>query len=329
MSKGIGRLMQVGLAKETTRGTVESAATYWIPFSEAEINEKDEKALVDMSYGLIEESQGEEIVKQWAEGSLKGPVTDKSFGLILLATLGAVSTGDNADSDATVKDHTFTVAQSAQHQALSVFLDDPLGGQDYKHAMGVISSLELNYETGKFIEFTANFMAKKGESATNTPATTTEYRFLPQHLTFKLASNISGLGAASAISIKSLKLNIEKNVESDDVLGSVAPADFLNKQFTITGELEAIWQNESDFKTAALAGTAKAMRIDLVNSNQTIGNSANPRLKIDLAKVIFSEFANPIKINDVMIQTLSFKAHYSQSDTKLIEALMTNTVASY
>lgn len=329
MSKGIGRKMQVGIAKETSRGTAESAATYWAPFSEAEINEKDEKALVDMSYGLIEESQGEEIVKQWAEATVKAPVTDKHFGLLLLAALGSVSTGDNADSDSSVKDHTFSVAQSAQHQALTLFLDDPLGGQDYKHAMGVLSSLELNYERGKFIEYSANFMAKKGQTASLSPATTTEYRFLPQHLSFKLASDISGLDGASAISIKSLKLTIEKNVESDDVLGSVAPADFLNKSFTITGELEAIWQNESDFKTAALAGTAKAMRIDLVNSGVTIGNAANPRLKIDLAKVVFGEFANPIKINDVMVQSLSFKAHYSTGDTKMVEALMTNTVASY
>lgn len=329
MAKGIGRKLQVGIAKETSRGTAESSATYWAPFSEAEISEKDEKVLVDQSYGLIEESQGQDIVKQWAEGNIKAPLTDKHFGLILLAALGSVSTADNADSDPSVKDHTFTVAQSAQHQALTLFMDDPVGGQDYKFAMGVLTALEISYERGKFIEYSADFMAKKGATASLSPATTTENRFLPHHLTFKIASDISGLSGATPIALKSLKLKIEKNVESDDVLGSIAPADFLNKQFTITGELEAIWQNETDFKTATLAGTAKAMRIDLVNTGVTIGSAANPRLKIDLAKVVFGDFSTPIKLNDVMVQSVSFKAHYSAGDSKLVEALLTNAVSSY
>lgn len=329
MAKGIGRRIQVGIAKETTRGTAESSATYWAPFSEAEVVDKDEKVIADPSRGIIEDSEGQEIVSQWAEASITAPLTDKHFGLILLAAFGGLSTGDNADSDASVKDHAFTVSQSAQHQALTLFLDDPIGGQDYSHALGVLNSLEISYERNQFVQYVANFMAKKGATATLSPASTSESRFLPQHLSLKLASNLSGLDAATAIPVKSLKINIEKNVEKDDVLGSLAPADFLNKQFTVTGELEAIWQNESDFKTAALAGTAKAMRIDLVNTGVTIGNSANPRFKLDLAKVIFSEFSNPIRVNDVMMQTLTFKASYSISDSSMISALLTNTVASY
>ncbi|MDQ3158808.1 MAG: phage tail tube protein [bacterium] len=328
MSKGIGRILQVGVAKETVRGTSEAAATYYIPFSDASIEEKDEKALRNQSRGIIEESVGEDIVRQWAEGSITAPLTDKSFGLILLATFGTCTTGANVDGSGTIKDHVFTVAQSAQHQALSIFLDDPLGGQDYKFAMGVISSLEINYERGKFIEFSANFMSKKGATATLTPSATTENLFLPNHFVFKVASAQSGLTAATAIPMKSLKLSIEKNVEADDVLGSLAPADFLNKQFIITGELEAIWQNESDFKTAALAGTAQAMRLDLLHT-VTIGTAAKPQLRIDLNSVVFGEFKTPIKIDDVMVQTLSFKAHYSTTDSKMVTATLTNAVASY
>ena len=329
MSKGIGRLFQVGIARETTRGTAISSAAYWIPFSELALEEKDTKVVDDMSYGVIEDTQGQSIIKQWAEGKLKAPIGDRHFPLVLYSVLGSLSTGANADGSGNVKDHTITVGQTAQHQSLTYFLDDPLAGVDYKHANGVATSLEISYEMGKFLEYSLNIKAQKGVSTTNTPSTTAENRFLPQHVTFKLASSYSGLGAASAQVIKSLSLKFDNNIEDDYVLGSLAPADFLNKQFTIEGTLEAMWQNESDFKTFVLAGTSKAMRIDIVNSDVTIGTSANPEIKIDLAKVVFEAVTRPIKVNDMVKQTLNFKAHYSQSDTKMVQIVATNLITSY
>lgn len=329
MAKGIGRLFQFGVAKETVRGTAESAATFWVPFSEASLDERQDKITNEQSYGVIEDSYGQDIGKQWAEGNIKAPIGDKHFGLILLNMLGSVSTADNPDSDPTVKDHTFSVGQSAQHQALSLFLDDPLGGQDYKHALGMLSSLEITYERGQYVQYTANVRAKKGATASLTPSTTSENRFTHKHVVFKMATNLAGLGAASATVLKSLNLTIENNLEDDDVLGSVDPADFLNKQFTVTGQMEAMWQNESDFKTAFIANTAKAFRLDLINTDTTIGSAANPQLQIDLAKVYLQELTRPIQVNDLVMQTLGFKAVYSTSDSKMITAKLTNTQASY
>ena len=326
MAKGIGRLLQFGIAKETVRGTPESAASYYIPFSELDIDEKFTNIIDDQSRGIIEDSVGQSTIKQWAEGQWKAPVADKHFPLVLFAILGTKAVAGPTDSAYT---HTITVAQSSQHQALSLFVDDPLAAADYKHGLGMISGLEINYETGKFLEYTAKFKAKKGASATLTPSATTENRFLPQHLVFKLATSYSGLTAASAQTIKSLKLTIDQSLEDDDVLGSVTPADFLNKQFMIEGTVEALWQNESDFKTFVLAGTTKAMRIDLVNTDALIGAATNPQVRIDLAKVVFTEITRPVRINDMMKQTLAFKAHYSTGDSLMVSAQAVNAVASY
>jgi hypothetical protein len=328
MAKGIGKLFSFGVAKEATRGTAESSASYWIPWLNLDIQERDNKVLDEASIGVIEDSVDQKIVKQWAEGKWDAPIGDKHFPLILLASLGTISSALKSGETA-VYDHTITVVQNAQHPSLTFFIDDPLTGADYKHALGVITSLEIKYELGKYLQYTANIKAKKGTSATINPATTSENKFLPQHLTFKLANNLAGLDTANAISLKSLSLKIEKNIEDDDVLGNIAPIDFLNKQFSIEGTLEAIWQNESDFKTIALSGTPKAMRIDLVNSDVTIGNSSNPRIKIDLAKVIFKEITRPVTVGDIVKQTLAFKAHYSISDNKMVTILVNNTVASY
>src|SRR3989338_398333 len=175
MSKGIGRLFQLGIAKETVRGTPESAAGYWIPFSEMSIEEKDQKIPDEQAYGVIEDSIGMSIITKWAQGNFKAPIGDKHFPLVLLAALGNLSSSLHA-GESIVYDHTITVQQSARHQALSLFLDDPLGGQDYKHALGVIESLEIVYELGQFLSYTANLRARKGATATLSPANRSEER---------------------------------------------------------------------------------------------------------------------------------------------------------
>ncbi len=330
MGKAIGRITAVGIAKETVRGTPEAAATYWIPFEEASVEERYENVIDEASRGIKEGSVGESRVRDWAEVSIKAPVDDTHFPLVLYSLFGTLVTSDNADSNAAVKDHTIDVVQSAQTQALSIFVDDPAGAQDYKHGLGMVESLEIAYEQQKFLSYTLTMKAKKGATATNTPSySSTANRFLPQHVVFKLASAQSGLTAASATVIKSFTLKFTPNLEEDWSLGSTTPTDYLHKQFTVEGTLEALWQNESDFKTAALAGTQKAMRIDMKNTDVTIGAAANPQIQIDLYKVLFTEITRPFAINDLIKQTLSFRGHYSTTDSKMIRAIATNIVASY
>lgn len=326
MSKGTGRLIQAGIAKETSRGTAESAATFWIPFSDLSFDEKRGHIFDSEARGIIEDSVGSEVVSKHAEGALRAPVADEHFGLILLATLGAVSTSGPTDSAYT---HTFTVAQSAQHQALTVFLDDPIAGADYKYALGVVRSLEISYELKKYLEYNVGLIAKKGATATLTPSGTTENRFRPQDVSFKTASSLSGLGAATAKSVRSLRLSIEKNVENDDVLGSVEPNDFINKEIVITGEIEAVWENEAAYQADFAAGTTKAMRLAVTNADVTIGTGTHPSLTIDLAKATFTELGRGFGLNDVVTQRLAFKAHYSISDSKMVTAALVNAQSSY
>lgn len=327
MAKGIGRLVQMGIARETTRGTA-VAPTFWIPYQEFALEEKDTRIKDEQSRGVIEDSVSESIVKQWAEGSIKAPIGDRSFALFLYSLLGTLSTAANTPETG-VHTHTITVLQNAQHPTLTFGLDDPLAAQDYQHVNGVLLTLEIAYEMGNFVNYTIGLKARKGATATLTPAILTENRYLPQHLTFKQATNLAGLAAAVATVIKSLTLKITQNIEDDDVLGNIAPADFLGKNFMIEGTVEAIWQNESDFKTNALAGTVRALRIDLVNTGATIGAVTNPQLQIDLAKVNFKELTRPIRINELVKQTLSFTAHYSTGDTQAISIKAVNTTASY
>lgn len=326
MAKTIGRFIQFGIARETTRGTSPASASFWIPWSDLAIDEKDERIMNDQTRGVIETTVGENIVKQWAEAEITAPITDRTFPLFLYALLGSNATTGPAET--TVYTHTVNVGQSIQHQALSLYLDDPAAGQDYTFALGMITDLEINYERGAYINFNAKMKAKKGADATLTPATNTENRFLPHHLTFKIAANQAGLTAASATQLKSAKISFKPNVIDDDVLGSITPADFNNTGFEVEGTLELMFDDETE-KDLALAATARALRFDLINTDVTIGTTLNPQIQIDFYNVTFQPITRSIKAGEYVLQTVTFKAHYSISDSKMLQIVNRNTLASY
>jgi hypothetical protein len=394
-TKGIGRLFALGLAKETTRGTAISSAAYWLPFNDLGFDEKFENAMKDQAFGVIENSVGESRVKNWAEGTFKVPLIERSIGLLLYTVMGGYAVSGPTDSSYT---HTFTVGQSAQHQSLTMFIHDTLSGQDYSHANGVIHKLDIDAEVKKFVELTLSAKAQKGAAQSAfTPSLLTENYFLPQYMTFSSAPstagvngtltatgtaattvNVTGLSintnllnvgmrvtaanlpagatitaivSSSAftlsvattgaigtmtfngaiVALKSFKLSIDENIEDQDVLGSVSPSDFLNKEFKVEGTLEAIFQNNSDFKTVSLATptVGQGLLIDIKNTDVTIGAATNPELKITLDQVYFSEYSRPVKVKDLVYQTVKFRATYNTTNSEMIKLALTNTVTTY
>lgn len=324
MSKFIGRLADIGIAKEASRGTAESSVDFYLPKVSLSLDDGIEQTIDESSVGVIEDAQGASVIAKFAEGEIEGNIHDKSFGLMLLAALGSVST--TGPSETTVYTHAFSVLQSAQHPSLTLFLDDP--NQDYKYALAMLQTLELDVMLGQYARYRASFRSKAGETATLTPSYSTENHFLPQHASLKTASDLSGLGAASAIDVRSCRLTIDKNIEDDRKLGSLAQADILNKQLSVEGTLELVF-NDNTFKTEMLGDTAKAMRLRLTNSDVTIGSSLNPQLTIDLAKVKFSNFEKAYENDSIVTATVDFKGFYSLSDTSLISAELINEQASY
>lgn len=324
MSKFIGRLADIGIAKESVRGTAETTASFWLPKLSLTMDDMVEQVVDESSIGVIEDSPNAAVVGKFATGELEGNIADNSFGLLLLAALGSVST--SGPSQSTVYTHTFSVQEDAQHDSLTLFLDDP--NQDYKFALGMIDSLELDFAVGQFAKFTAGFRAKVGATATLTPSYTLGNNFLPQHITLGYATTLAGLSSATSVNVKSVKLTVNNNVEDDRKLGSVDAADILNKQFSVEGELELVFDAET-FKTQMLADTALALRIRLTNTAVTIGSSLNPQLTIDIAKAKFSEFEKTYENDEIVTATVKFKAFYSASDSKMITFELINTTTSY
>ena len=323
MAKFIGATADIGIKKESVRGTAESSADFYLPKMTLTYDDVVEQAQDENTIGVIEDMVDAKVVKKIAEGDIEGKISDKAIGLLLYALLGAKAVSGPTDSAYT---HTFTVAQSAQHQSLTFFVDD--GNQDYKYALGMLKGMEIVAEVGKFCNFKIGVRSKVGETATLTPSYTAENNFLAQHATFKIASNQAGLDAAFATNIRMVNIKIEKNVEDDTALGTIAPVDILNKQLAIEGELELVFDDEA-IKTAMLADTAKALRIQLNNSDVLIGSTSTPKLTIDLHYVKFSNFKRNYGNGDIATASVQFKAFYKIADSKMITATLINAQSSY
>ena len=69
--------------------------------------------------------------------------------------------------------------------------------------------------------------------------------------------------------------------------------------------------------------------IDIKNTDVTLGTAANPEVKILLDKCYFTEFSRPIKIKDLVYQSIKFKAVYSTTNSEMIAITTTNGIASY
>jgi hypothetical protein len=324
MSKFIGRVSDIGIAKETTRGTAETTATFWLPKMSMTLDDGIDQVIDESSVGVIEDATGASIIAKYAEGEFEGKIGDKSIGLLLLGTLGTVAT--TGPTETSVYTHTFTVQEDAQHDSLTVLQDDP--NQDYKYALGMVSSLALDVALEEFCKVTVGFRSKVGTTATNSPSYTAENNFLPQHGTLKYATTQAGLAAGTAVNIRSVQLNISKNVMDDRKIGSVDAVDILNQQFSVEGTVEMVFDTEL-FKTQMLADTAQAIRIELANTNVTIGATLNPKLTIDLHRVKWGEYVRNYENDSVVTITASFKAFYSLTDSAMITVNLVNTQASY
>lgn len=324
MSKYIGRLVNLGLARETTRGTAVAPA-YWMPKTSVAFFDRVNKYQSQLNYGVIGDANQAYKANEWSEGSIETELNDKSFGLILYALFGSLSSSGVSDSAYT---HTFSIANTNQHTSLTLTLQDP-DRTDY-FALSMLDSLEISIVPDEPVMITANFKGRSGrQQATATASYAAFNKFLGRHASVKIATVVGGLAAASAISIKSLKLTFTKNVIQNNILGTVWPDDLLNQKFEITGEMELDLEDQT-YRNLMLDGSYRAFRLQMTNNDVLIGATSRPDFKIDLARVHFESW-EPVRANDeIVTQKVNFRALYDITTTSTVNSCtLINNVVSY
>lgn len=326
MSKYIGRLVNVGIGRETSRGAG-ATPEYEIPSTSFSFDDKVTKARSQGSLSNIADSEEAFVTTKYGEGDLEGEIRADSFGYLLYAMLGSLSTTGPTDSAYT---HSFTISQANNHQSLALVVDDPNTTELYKLVM--LNSLEITAELDQVVMFTAGFMSKQGvDTGLTVPAVVQESKFTKKHVQIKLADTIAGLAGASAIAVKSLTLTIEKNVTLDDVLGTAEPEDILNQQLAVEGELTLNYEAET-FKNYMKNNTYKALQIAFINTDDVIGaGTTRPSLTIQLPKVDFFDWEAEYDNDSIVQQTVSFKASRDVSNSQEIIHLcqLVNGVDTY
>lgn len=318
MTKFAGRLGKLGLAIESSRGTGVSP-TFWVP--EASLSFKDvvEEAREEQGMGVLADGDSKYVVMKMGEGEVEAQIYDKALGVILTGVLGAApsSSGSNPYT------HQYTLANTNQHKSLSLYWRDPDRSDLY--ALGMVDSFEINVEPNGIVDYTVGFKSKVGKdwTAQSSNYTSLGSKFLHRHLSFKVASAVAGLSAATAISLKNLRLTINKNTTFDAVMGTVEPEDILNQQISVEGELELNLEDDT-WRDYMLNGTYRAVEIAL-------NNGSSSSLTIQLPRVDFSGWEPDYTLNEIAKQKINFKANYDAANALDIISTcsLINTQSSY
>lgn len=328
MTLWIGRRQSLGIGIEATRGTP-VPVSYWVNVMSFTFADKPQRALSEASYGGIWGGDQAPMVLTNAEGEFQIEIGDASFGALLKALFGTVVT--TGPTETTVYTHEFSLLNSNQHPSLTLRTIDPIGNQMFKMAM--INKFTLNIEKDKIISATVSFISMGSSSSAGEVASyVVEKKFVGRELTFKVASVVGDLAAASKVPLKSLTLNIEKNAEAQATLGTVQPEDIINKRFNITGDIELNYEDNT-WKDYITASGYKAIRIALTHDDVITGSSGSTKYSwtLDLSKCTIEGWEPNFAMDDVVTQKLSFTALYDAGvlNNVVNACTLINATASY
>lgn len=324
-----GEDINLGVARETVRGTPE-APTAWVPGrTPTGVRVQVEKTQIRETKGTSMNSQGSVINQKRAEGDLEFNVRNGSIGYFLLSLLGKVTSQAAGDG----YEHVFEVLTgNPQHPTLTLALSQAGSFQDYRYEKALVTSLELRTPVDDLVNATVNFIGvdEEGVSAYTPAYDSADYFFRHYDITIKIAANVAGLGAASALKVKEFTLTMNNNGRVNQNIGELNPGDVFGLIHEIGGSMKLDYQDETHHDIF-VNNTYKAMSITLVRTDIEIDNSplVNPKIEIILPKISYSAWSPDRPIDDIVSEDIEFMAHYDDDEAKGIEVTVYNEIANY
>lgn len=319
----IGKQIELGIGVESVRGTAKTVAEKWLKKISATIVEKVEKKIDESTFNVLEDSQGTRIVRKWIEGELEGNVHADALGYLLYNLYGSVSSTLVATG---VYSHAFSLGNTIQHPSLTLFAKDGANSQEtFSNAM--LSTLELSIVADDYLKFKAGFMASVLAANSDTPSYNTEYDFVGKDVVVKVATTEAGLTGAAAVKVKELTLTFDKGLVSDQVVGSYNPSDIFNTKMSIEGEMKLNYADDT-FKDLFNTDVYRYMSITITGS-QTIGTASNPKITLILNKVAVTDWTREDTRDELVPQTIQFKAFYNATDSEQSTATLVNVTSEY
>lgn len=319
-----------GVGIEDTRGTaVEPQA--WIPGrTPSGIAPVIDKIAVRETRGSKFASNASEPVMKRAEGDLEFNLRAVSIGYILKSLMGYSSSALHSGED-DVYDHSFSVLpNNPEHPTLTIALDQP-AGQSYKYLKAIVSALTLELVPNDLVKATASFIAASEATHahySNPDPSAADVFFRHQDATIKIAADVAGLAAASALKVKSLKTEIPNGARVDQNVSELNPGNVLATTFDPKISVEIDYQNE-DLHDAFGDNDYFAISITLERADITIGDAQHPKIVFTFPRVSIDKWAPNRPIDDVMREQVDFMVHYSETAASGLGVVLTNTLAEY
>lgn len=325
MAEFIGREIDFGIAVESERGTVESAATKWVRKTTCNIIPRTDRVTDDSSFGRLEDAERVRSVRKWNEGSLEGILHADVAGYFFLNLYGKV---ESETEDSGVYSHVFTLDQTILHPTLSLFVRDK-DVRASKMALGVVSSLEITVATDNYVRYTAEFVGaqEQDDDESNAVSLDTEYDFVSRDVSLRLADTVNDLDSAGLIKAKNVTVTWNPNIIRDHVVGSYSPDNIYNGAFAIEGTFTRNYTDQL-FENMYKTDEFKALQI-VIEGEAEIGTSLHPKITITLNKVQVTDWTRSGGQNELVTEEVSFKAFYNPEDEAQSEVELVNTTPAY
>lgn len=312
MTTEIGRKTIVGIGKEATFGTKATTITYF-PCESFNPNPQTETIREEGMFARKETSlKGTCVAKKWAEPTFEGIAYDNLIGILLAASLGT-----DTKTGAGPYTHTFSVLQTAIPSYTIAYKD---GNMTKMMTGAVLSSLEINQDTGDFLKYNVSFMSKFPADTTETPSLTAENKFCSKFASLKIEDTVAALAAGTAIGGESFRITIDKAAESLYKFGSNEPAENYDKGITITGDFTLNMGADTYLDLNEL-GTTKALQFETINTDV----AGNPTLRFVLNAIALDDWGRNGGKDERVTQTCGFTASYDLTDSEAIEAVVINS----
>lgn len=317
----IWRLQSVWLGKEATSWT-QVATWHWLPKVSWYMKPIFDKSRDDGAYWVIDEAVEFQVSREMTETQLEWVLRDDFAGLLLLSAFGTLNT-----TGANPYTHAFTRKNDNAHPSMTIHWTDSVGS--WYSAYSMLDELSLTAQIGDYVRFSALFMGKKRTSeSTPTVSFGTENPFRARDVKVYFADTEVWLAWASETKVERLNLTISKNIESYQVLWSDDVDSIFNKQFIVTGDFDAL------FEDTTLLGyvqndTTKWMKIVIENGDVDLWSGTNPSITLIFTKVWFETRDQWDANNDIIRQTLWFTALYDNDEGYSAKCTLVNGTASY
>jgi len=323
-----GEDINIGIAKETVRGTYVTPSAYIPARTPTGIKVAVDKAPIRETTGGGMGSTGSIVVQKRAEGDLEFNLRSRTIGFLLLSLLGKATSSVVVAS--TVYSHLFEILLgNPQFPSLSLALSQ-LGFQDYKYAKSLVKSLEISTPVNDLVTAKASFLSSNEETVADVTVafSSTDHYFRPFDVVIKVAADVAGLAAAPALALKEFSLSIDNNARVNQNIGELTPSDLLALMHEINGSFVMDYTAET-YRDAYVAGTYYAMSMTLTRTDIDLGSGNSPSLSIVMPKISFESREADRPIDDIVTDNVEFIAHHDIVTGYGIRATLVNDQASY